>query len=120
MCDVDGFLILHSGRPVPGSDEKVERNEGVVEVHIMLDSSMGSCWKNCGKVWNPVSSHIVSAGLKLSDQIMAASARRRSQPLYASVISVYAPLMGQVMKIKTSSLMIYRVSWMALVLMICG
>ena len=84
----DGFLILHSGRPVPGSDERVERNEGV---GIVLDPSMVSCWKDGGEVWNPVSSRIVSAQLKLSDQVVAATTRRRSQPLYASVVSVYAP-----------------------------
>ena len=28
IYDVDGFLILHSGRPVPEAGEKVERNEG--------------------------------------------------------------------------------------------
>ena len=27
--DVYGFFILHSGCPVPGNDERVERNEGV-------------------------------------------------------------------------------------------
>ena len=40
---VDSFLILHSGHPVPGNDERVERNEGV---GIVLDPSMMSCWKN--------------------------------------------------------------------------
>ena len=29
VYDVDGFLILYSGRRVPGKGEKVERNEGV-------------------------------------------------------------------------------------------
>ena len=53
---------------------------------------MVSCWKS-GDMWNPVSSHIVSARLKGSDQVVVASARRRSQPLYmyVSVVSVYAP-----------------------------
>ena len=36
-------------------------------------------------MWNPVSSRPISARLKLNDQVVAASARRRSQPLYASV-----------------------------------
>ena len=88
VYDVDGFLILHSGRPVPGTGEKVERNEGV---GIVMDPSMVSCWKNGGEVWNPVSSRIVSARLKLSDQAAVAPTRGRSQPLFVSVVSVYAP-----------------------------
>ena len=88
IYDVDGFLILHSGRPVPGTGEKVERNEGV---GIVMNPSMVSCWKNGGEVWNPVSSRIVSARLKLSDQAAVAPTRGRSQPLFVSVVSVYAP-----------------------------
>ena len=49
---------------------------------------MVSLWKDGGEVWNPVSSCVVSAGLKLSDQVVSVSARG---PLYVSVVSVYAP-----------------------------
>ena len=38
IYDVDGYLILHSGRAVPGEGEKVERNEGV---GIVLDLGHG-------------------------------------------------------------------------------
>ena len=44
---------------------------------------------------------IVSARLKLSDQVVAATTRRRSQPLYASVVCMH-PLTGQARKIRTS------------------
>ena len=64
MYDVGGFLILHSGHPVPGAGERVERNEGV---GIVLSPSMVRCWKDGGSVWNPVSSRIVSARLKLGE-----------------------------------------------------
>ncbi len=63
----------------------MERNEGV---GIVLDPGMVSLWKKGGQVWNPVSSRVVSARLKLSDQVASASARR---PFYVSVVSVYAP-----------------------------
>ena len=53
MYDVNGFLILHSGRLVPECGERVERNG------IVLDPSMVTCWKNGGEVWSPVSSRIV-------------------------------------------------------------
>ena len=52
---------------------------------------MVNCWKNGSEVWNPVSSHIVSARLKLSDQAVVPSTRRRSHQLIVSVVSVYAP-----------------------------
>ena len=59
MYDVGGFLILHSGRPVPGAGERVERNEGV---GIVLSTSMVRCWKDGGSVWNPVSSLLCLLG----------------------------------------------------------
>ena len=34
VCDVDEFLILHSCRPIPSYDERVERNEGVAIVFV--------------------------------------------------------------------------------------
>lgn len=85
---------------MPGSDEKVEKNEGVGS--NCAGPKHGELLENGGKVWNPVSSHTVSALLKISDRVVAASARRRSQQLYASVVSVYAPThIGQARKIRT-------------------
>ena len=42
VYDVYGYLILHSGRAVPGEGEKAERNEGV---GIVLDSSLTDSWR---------------------------------------------------------------------------
>lgn len=88
VYDVDGFLILHSGRPVPGKSEKGERNEGV---GIVMDPCMGESWKECGEVWNPVSSRIVSARLRICDNAAGRSPRGRRGPVFGVVVSVYAP-----------------------------
>ena len=44
VYDVDGYLIPHSGRAVPGEGEKAERNEGV---GIVLDPA----WLIAGGRW---------------------------------------------------------------------
>ena len=105
MCDMDGFHILHSERLIPVGDERLERN---MWVSVVLETSKMNCCKNGGKLWNPISSYVVSAWLtKRSDQILAASASRKSQLLYESVVSVKQPLIGQAKKVRTSSLMTY-------------
>ena len=86
IYDVDGFLILHSGCPVPGVGERVERNEGV---GLVLDPSMVESWRECGEVWSPVSSRIVMARLMLCDK--ARSSRGGSGLVYGIIVSVYAP-----------------------------
>ena len=87
VYDIDGYLILHSGRRVPGKGVKVERNEGVA---IVLDPCMVKNWKDGGKVWEPVSSRVVSARLKLSDGLEGRVSGKKC-PVYCSVVSVYAP-----------------------------
>ena len=47
MCDVDDFLILHSGRPIPSDGEGDERNEGVV---IVFGPVLARVWKDSGGV----------------------------------------------------------------------
>ncbi len=79
--EVDGFVILHSGRSVPVGDEAVERNDGV---GIVLDPVMAQIWKDSGEVWKPVSSHIVYARLELP-------VTSTSRQVALSVVSVYAP-----------------------------
>ncbi len=49
LYDVDGYLILHSGRLVPAAGERVERNEGV---GLVLDPIMAESWRECGEVWS--------------------------------------------------------------------
>ena len=85
IYDVDGFLILHSGCPVPGVGERVERNEGV---WLVLDLSMAERWRECGEVWSPVSSRIVMARLKLCDK--ARSLRGRSVWSYCECVCTYS------------------------------
>ncbi len=84
VYEVDGHLILHSGRPVPSVGEKVERNEGV---GIVLNPFMVRCWKSGGETWHPISSRIVSARLKINEGGEAA----RNHPMYIHIVSVYAP-----------------------------
>ena len=88
--EVDGYVILHSGRPVPVGDEAVERNEGV---GIVLHSGMAKVWKDSGEVWKPVSSRIVYARIELP----ATSAGRI---VALSIVSVYAPTHGASQDIK--------------------
>ena len=87
VYDIDGYLILHSGRPVPGEGVKVERNEGVA---VVLDPCMVKNWKDGGEVWEPVSSRVVSARLKLSDGLEGRVSGKKC-PVYCSDVSVYAP-----------------------------
>ncbi len=88
--EVDGFVILHSGRPVPVGDEAVERNEGV---GIVLDSGMAKVWKDSGEVWKPVSSRAVHARLELP-------ATSTGRQVALSIVSVYAPTHGASQEIK--------------------
>ena len=78
---VDGYLVLHSGRPVPDSGDRVERNEGV-------GIALAERWKSGGEEWKHVSSRIVSARLQLCDRAVGG---RRQGPVFGSIVSVYAP-----------------------------
>ena len=91
VYNVDGYLILHSGHPIPGDGEKVERNEGV---GIVLDPCMAENWKESGEVWNPISSRIVTARLKLCDKVTGRLMRKKQTPVFGFVVSVYAPTHG--------------------------
>ena len=82
VYNIEGYTIIHSGRPIPGNDERVERNEGV---GIVLDPKMSIAWRSSGEVWKAVSSRIVSARLKFE------SNRGVTSPTYATIVSIYAP-----------------------------
>ena len=41
LYDVEGFMILHSGRPLPDNDSPMMRNEGV---GIVLNNKMTAAW----------------------------------------------------------------------------
>ena len=53
---VGRYTFLHSGRPLPGDQERASRNEGV---GIALDEKATVAWKNAGEVWEAVSSRII-------------------------------------------------------------
>ena len=62
--NIEGYTILHSGRPVPSSGEAVDRKEGV---GIVLDPGMTVAWRSAGDEWkvHVFSSRLVLAWLKL-------------------------------------------------------
>jgi len=43
VYEVDGYVLVHSGRPVPANGEPVQRNKGV---GILLNSTMAAAWRN--------------------------------------------------------------------------
>ena len=71
MYNVEGYIILHSGCPVPGDAQRVERNAGV---GIVLHPQMTAAWRSEGEEWRAVSSRIITARAKLEKQ------RASSQP----------------------------------------
>ena len=76
LCDVEGYLILHSGRPLPDDDSPMVQDEGVGTV---LDHEMTAAWREAGEVWESVSSRTVCARLKLAGQGMGSSLDRRRE-----------------------------------------
>ena len=58
---VEGFALLHSGRPLPVNGEVPVRNEGV---GITLDPQATAAWRNAGEVWKAVNSRLVTARMK--------------------------------------------------------
>ena len=79
VYDVDGFLMVHSGRPVPGDSDLVIRNEGV---GIIMSPNVAAAWRKSGENWKAISSRIVCATVKLQES-------QSRKKLSVSVISVY-------------------------------
>ena len=85
----EGFTFLHSGRPLPDSNEDAVRNEGV---GIMLDPKATVAWRNAGEVWEAVSPRLATARLK-----WVARGQRRHQgsretsDIFVTVVCAYAP-----------------------------
>ena len=52
LCDVEGYMILYSGCPLPDDDSPMVRDEGV---GIVLDREMTAAWREAGEVWEAVS-----------------------------------------------------------------
>ena len=79
IYDVDGFVMVHSGQPLPGDSDLAIRNEGV---GIIMSPNVAAAWRKSGDNWRAVGSRIVYVMVKLQDS------RSRKK---LSVISVYAP-----------------------------
>ena len=79
MWPVGRYTFLHSGRPLPGDQERASRSEGV---GIVLGEKAPVAWKDAGEVWEAVSSRIISAKLKWASvtcvSVVCASARTHS------------------------------------------
>ena len=84
IYEVDGFVMVHSGRTLPTGDDPALRNEGV---GIVMSSAVAMAWRNSGGCWRAVSSRIVCAQLKLEHH----GGKRMGRNTYLSVVSVYAP-----------------------------
>ena len=82
VYSIGGYTVLHSGRPLPEQNERAERNEGVA---IVLDPQMTEAWRAAGEEWKTLSSRIVSARVKMKTASVPA------QPLFITIVSVYAP-----------------------------
>jgi len=63
---IDGYTMLHSGRPVPAGANAVVRREGVGIV--LIRDLRTAAWRAAGKVWRPVSSRVIMATLKWTNQ----------------------------------------------------
>jgi len=50
---VEGYIVVHSGRPVPAASDVAQRGGGV---GVVLDPVLSEALRNGGEVWNPVSS----------------------------------------------------------------
>ena len=90
VYNVEGYTILHSGRPIPTETLEVKRGEGV---GIVLDTHMTMAWRDAGETWRAVSSRVLTARLKIAGQDVSRSDRpsSRSRPFFMSIISVFAP-----------------------------
>ena len=87
VWEAQGYLFLHSGRPLPKEKEVAAKNEGG---GIALNERATKAWKEAGEVWRAVSSRIVAARLKVSST-WAEEARwiqRNKEHLHHSHISL--------------------------------
>jgi len=76
MYNVDGFVMIHSGRLLPRGDDPVLRNKGV---GIVMNPVVAAAWRDSGERWKAKSSRIVYAPVQYVPQ-----------DVYVFVVSVYA------------------------------
>ena len=87
VYEVDGFVLVHFGRPIPADGEHVQRNAGV---GILLNPTIAAAWRDSGECWRAVSSRIVSVRIQLQ-RCTSCGVNRQNGTIYLTVISVYAP-----------------------------
>ena len=80
MYEVEGHVVLHSGRELPKEGESFQRSEGV---GIVLSPIAAKAWRDGGEQWEPVSPKIVTARLRLG--------KEGNQYRFLHLVSVYAP-----------------------------
>ena len=76
IYEIENYTILHSERQLPKEGEPLARGEGV---GIALSPEGTKTWKNGGEQWEPVSSRIVTAKLRMKEG------------KHLVIVSVYAP-----------------------------
>ena len=86
----EGYTFLHSGRPLPISQEDQSiRNEGV---GIALNRAATRAWQDAGEQWQAVSSRIVTARLKVACKgKRKPGGSREPSDTFMTIISAYAP-----------------------------
>ena len=100
--EVDGFVLVHSGRSIPADGEPVQRNAGV---GILLNPAMVAAWRDSGECWRVVSSRIVGVHIQLH-RCTFCGVNRQKGSLYLTVISVYAPTFRSPTSTRISFMMI--------------
>ena len=102
VYEVDGFVLVHSGRPIPADCEPVQRNTGV---GILLNPTMAAAWRDSGECCRAVSARIVNVHIQLQ-RCTSCGVNRQNGAIYLTVISVYAPMFCSRRSTKISFMMI--------------
>ena len=80
IYEIEDHIVLHSGHGLPAEGEQVIRQEGI---GIILNPVAAKAWREGGEQWEPISSRIVTARLKLNCG--------RGHFQYLFLINVHAP-----------------------------
>ena len=102
VYEVNGFVLVHSGKPYPADGEPVWRNAGV---GILLNPTMAVAWRDSGECWRTVSYRIVSVRIQLQ-RCTYCGVNIQNGIIYLTVISVYAPTFCSPRRTRISFMMI--------------
>ena len=102
VYEVDGFILVHSSKPIPADGEPVQRNAGV---SILLNPTMAAAWRSSAERWRAVSFRIVSICIQLQ-RCTSCGVNRQNGTIYFTVISVYAPTFRSPWSTRISFMMI--------------